>query len=198
LYFVGNFVTEIYFYHQEVLIYVLSMGVVWSSLFAFGFVIPWEAYLGNIYPALTEVSAISSWISLAPLFAFGLVIPWEAYLGNIYPALTEVSAISSWISLAPLFASGLFIPWEAYLGNIHPALTEVSAILRCISLAPFPPILSHIPIDQFTAIYLDVIFVTESDFGRKSHILQQKHKKAQRFWVDFKIWIASNSHKEKI
>ena len=163
LYFVGNFVTEIYFYHQEVLVYVWSMGVVWSSLFAFGF-----------------------------------VIPWEAYLGNIYPALTEVSAISSWISLAPLFASGLFIPWEAYLGNIHPALTEVSAILRCISLAPFPPILSHIPIDQFTAIYLDVIFVTESDFGRKSHILQQKHKKAQRFWVDFKIWIASNSHKEKI
>ena len=31
LYFVGNFVTEIYFYHHEVLVYVLSMGVVYPA-----------------------------------------------------------------------------------------------------------------------------------------------------------------------
>jgi len=105
---------------------------------AFRFVILWEAYLGNIYPAPTKVSAISICISLAPLFAFGLVIPWEAYLGNIYPAPTEVSAISICISLAPLFAFGLVIPWEAYLGNIYTAPTEVSAISSCIS-AHFEP-----------------------------------------------------------
>jgi len=31
LYFVGNLVTKIYFYHQEVLVYVLSKGVVYPA-----------------------------------------------------------------------------------------------------------------------------------------------------------------------
>ena len=51
LYFVGNLVTEIYFYHHEVLVYVrIEYGSCLSSLFAFGFVIPWEAHLGKHKP----------------------------------------------------------------------------------------------------------------------------------------------------
>ena len=72
--FVGNFVTEIYFYHQEVLVYVLSMGVVYPAYSPLDLSSLEKLTQENIYPAPTQVSAISSCISLAPLFDFGLVI----------------------------------------------------------------------------------------------------------------------------
>ena len=90
LYFVGNLVTEIYIFQEEIIIYVCMKKRVFPCLFAFGFVIPWEAYLGNIYPAPTEVSAISSCISLVPFTPISSSYPFVWFTVGFKFSVREV------------------------------------------------------------------------------------------------------------